>query len=105
MLLEQGKYEMAAFNLEQAIQFQLKYFIGIRLGQFDKTHLLRSLFRDSIELCPKLRTLYENNIDLIGDIESAYIMSRYFDTKYEEVEVRKMIDFYKILTGALSECV
>jgi HEPN domain-containing protein len=103
-LFNEKDFGLSAFNIEQAVHLGLKYFIGTRLGEFEKTHELRTLFRDSIKLCPELQTLYDSNIGLIGDIESAYIMARYFDTKYEESEVRKMLDFYEELTTALAKC-
>jgi len=44
-----------------------------------------------------LKDLYGTNVNLIGEIEDAYIMTRYYDTNYEAAEVKNMIDFCSAL--------
>ena len=103
-LLNKGDYALSAFNIEQAVQLELKHFIGTRLGDFPKTHSLKILFQECMKLCPSLKDFYEANINLIGEIEDAYIMTRYYETKYEEREVRNMITFYVELSAELEKC-
>ena len=103
-LLNKGDYALSAFNIEQAAQLELKHFIGTRLGDFPKTHSLKSLFQECIKLCPTLKEFYEANVNLIGEIEDAYIMTRYYETKYEEREVKNMITFKAQLSPELEKC-
>ena len=104
-LLPEKKYAMAAFCIEQAIQFEMKYFIGARLGDFPKTHRLLTLLEECIKLCPELsRFSKKENATLVSHIEDAYIMSRYYDKEYREDEVKEMLDFYTSLLQALEEC-
>ena len=57
-LLEEKRYALSAFCTEQAVQLELKYFTGSRLGDSPKTHNLPELFRESIKLCPELKRVF-----------------------------------------------
>jgi HEPN domain-containing protein len=103
-LLEDGYYALSAFNAEQAVQLELKYFIGSRLGDFPRTHSLVQLFRESIKLCPELETTFENHSTLISLIEDAHIMTRYFDKEYQKEDVSEMVDFYTELEQDVEKC-
>jgi HEPN domain-containing protein len=103
-LLQDEKYALSAFCVEQAAQMQLKYFIGSRLGDFPKTHGLLRLFKECIKLCPELKEFSEKNTTLISHIEDAYVMSRYYDKEYEEAEVKEMLSFYVHLLPMLERC-
>ena len=98
------EFAFSAFLIEQSIQFQLKYFLGKRLGDFRQTHEQKKQLRDSIKLCPELKKLYDDEISVISNIEDAYIMARYFDTTYEEKQVKNMLDFYDKLLEAMKGC-
>jgi len=103
-LLEEKKYPLSAFCAERAVQLQLKYFIGSRLGDFPKTHSLLQPFRQCIKLCPDLQVFSDKNTTLISHIEDAYVMSRYYDKEYEEVEIKEMLAFYADLLQMLERC-
>lgn len=102
-LLEKGDYALSAFNIEQAVQLELKYFIWKRLGDFPKTHSLKTFFQECVKLCPALKELYESNVNLVGEIEDAYIMTRYYEKEYEEHEIKNMLSFSKILPDELQK--
>ncbi|RLG39479.1 MAG: DNA-binding protein [Thermoproteota archaeon] len=103
-LLEQGEYNLAAFNLEQAMQLMLKYLLASRLGEFPRTHSLRRLFREIKDLCPRLWEFYEDNASVVGNVESAYIASRYYPVDFQEVEVREMLSAYEEFLEVLRGC-
>lgn len=103
-LLTKGDYALSAFNIEQSVQLELKHFIGTKLGDFPKTHGLKTLFQQCVRLCPSLKEFYEINVNLIGEIEDAYIMTRYYETRYEEGEVRNMLAFCSRLPSELEKC-
>ena len=102
--LQEGKYAMCAFCAEEAFQFELKYFIGSRLGDFPKTHGLIVLLQESSKLCPALQEFSEKNTTAISHLEDAYIMSRYYDKEYREEEVKEMLNLYDELASKLGEC-
>jgi len=103
-LFKQGEYNLAAFNLEQAMQLMLKYLLASRLGEFPRTHSLRRLFREVKTLCPELWEFYEGNASVVGNIESAYIASRYYPVDFQEVEVREMLSAYEKFLEVLRGC-
>lgn len=45
-LFEKGRYNLSAFNLEQAIQLWLKYLIGKKVGEWPKTQYLNELIEE-----------------------------------------------------------
>ena len=101
--IKEKEIDLAAFNTEQAAQLLLKYFLFTKAGDYPKTHSLKSLFREAIKILPKLKKLFEKNINLIGDMESAYIGARYLPFEYLEEEVREMIKFVEKLKGEIDE--
>lgn len=101
---EEKEYALSAFNVEQAVQLLLKNFLRSHLGDFPKTHSLKILFDDCSKLCPELSKVYDDSVSLISDIEDAYIMARYFDKEYDELEIEKMLQFYRDLTLELVKC-
>jgi len=103
-LYGQGEYNLAAFNIEQAMQLMLKYILAAKIGDFPRTHSLRRLFGDVKDLCPELWEFYERNASIIGNIESAYITSRYFPTSFEKIEVKYMLDAYEEFIEVAEKC-
>jgi len=51
LIMERDKFALAAFNIEQAVKLELKYFIGSRLGDFPRTHSLKTLFQECLKVC------------------------------------------------------
>ena len=96
-LFDRGKFDLAAFNLEQALQLLLKYKLLIEIGDYPKTHSLRRLFRILIDVLndEALKDFFLKNIDTIGNLESAYIASRYLPVEFEKKEVENMIKLVK----------
>jgi len=74
--LENGKYlfskgiDLSAFNIEQFCQLILKYKISELVGDYPKTHSMKKLFE---------------NISVIGNIENAYVSSKYLPSTLEEI--------------------
>jgi len=91
--LEEKKFDLAAFNIEQSVQLFLKFVLFQKKGDYPKTHSLKFLFKEISEYIPELNKLFEKNIEIIGDLESAYIGARYLPMIFLENEVKKMIVF------------
>ena len=103
-LFEKGEFKLSAFNTEQAVQLYLKHLLAEKVGDFPRTHSLKRLFREAGSLCPKLFKMLEENSALIGDLESAYIGSRYYPMEYLESEVRQMIELADEIKEVTREC-
>jgi len=98
-LYNRGLYDLAAFSLEQSVQLLLKYKLLLVAGSYPRTHSLRRLFRTLIELTgdSDLENFYLENINIVGDLESAYIAARYLPVEFEKKEVENMLVFAKKL--------
>lgn len=101
--VKENETDLAAFNAEQAAQLLLKYFLFMKVGDYPKTHSLKTPFKEVVKVFPKLRKTFEENINLIGDMESAYIGARYLPFGYLEEEVRRMIKFVEMLKREIDE--
>ncbi len=98
-LYSRGLFDIAAFSLEQAVQLLLKYKLLVVAGDYPRTHSVRRLFRLLLEYVrdSDLESFYLENINVVGDLESAYIAARYLPVEFEEREVGNMLEFVKRL--------
>lgn len=88
-----GRYDIALFHLEQAVQLALKAYLLKTVGDFPKIHSLKEL----IEVCEDecLKKLANEKWYIIDILEDAYIGGRYFIRKYdfrEYEESKKFIE-------------
>jgi len=91
--LEERKIDLAAFNVEQSVQLFLKYILFQKKGDYPKTHSLKILFNEISKYIPDFKKMLEKNIEIIGDLESAYLGARYLPFFFLENEVKRMISF------------
>lgn len=103
-LLEKGVYNLSAFNVEQAVQLYLKYLLSKKIGDFPRTHSLKRLLEDGKEFCPELIQIFEDNINTVGEIESAYITSRYYPMEFVKAEVENMLRVANDIREAIEGC-
>ena len=92
-LLDEGEYDLAAFNIEQFCQLILKYKLLVRTGTYPRTHSIIRLLRDLDKLVPEknLARFIDSEIILLTKIEDAYIGSRYLPRRYERREVEELL--------------
>jgi len=92
-LLDEGEYDLAAFNIEQFCQLILKYKLLIRTGTYPRTHSIIRLLRDLDKLVPekKIARFIDSEIILLTKMEDAYIGSRYLPRRYERREVEELL--------------
>jgi len=93
-LFNKKRYNLSAFNLEQAIQLFLKYLIGKKLGDWPKTHYLSELIHDLVRVyqSKKILKFYRENELFFENLESAYFISRYFPKKFSENSLRQLFE-------------
>jgi HEPN domain-containing protein len=94
-LVKEGKYDLAAFCIEQYCQLVLKYKLLLKTGTYPRIHSIMSLLRLLSDLSRDVKAFIENsnNILYLTKIEDAYIGARYLPRPYEESEVKDMLKF------------
>ena len=94
-LIEEGIYDLAAFNIEQYCQLFLKYKLLIQTGTYPRTHSLTQLVNELSKLASTLSILInkEEYLLMLTKIEDAYIGSRYLPRRYSKIEVEAMMRF------------
>jgi len=99
------RYDLAMFNLEQAIQLYLKYKIWQKLGDFEKTHSITKLLKDFGKVYKKSKEInkfIKENSSLINDLEVAYIESRYLPAQFFKEDVDKAFEFLNKLKNLIN---
>ena len=94
------RYDLAMFNLEQAIPLYLKYKIWQKLGDFRKTHSITELLKDFGRAYKKSKTInkfIKENLELINDLEVAYIESRYLPAQFFKEDFDRALEFFNKL--------
>ncbi|MCC6028471.1 MAG: HEPN domain-containing protein [Archaeoglobus sp.] len=86
-----GRYDIALFHIEQAVQLALKAYLFRVFGDFPKTHSVKELIDLSENEC--LKRLSEDKWYVIDILEDAYIGGRYFIRRYGEKEYREAEKF------------
>ena len=78
--VREGRYDIALFHLEQAVQPAVKAYLLRELGDFPRTHSLHDLIEVSGSDC--LQRLAEEYWYVVDILEDAYTGSRYFIRRY-----------------------
>lgn len=99
-LLEEGVYDLAAFNVEQYCQLILKYKLLVKTGTYPRTHSIMRLARELSKINPKADKLLQD-IVIVTKIEDAYIGSRYLPRRYEREEVEAMFRYAREVFGVV----
>ncbi|MEJ2771652.1 MULTISPECIES: HEPN domain-containing protein [unclassified Stygiolobus] len=92
--LRKGKYNLAMFNLEQALQLSLKYTLYQLTGGFEKTHDIKKLLSQVVELSKnkELEKIMREEYVVLDVLEQSYIASRYLPYKYDKNTVEKTLN-------------
>lgn len=75
--LRKGKYNLAMFNLEQALQLSLKYTLYQLTSSFEKTHDIKKLLSQVVELSKnkELEKIMREEYVVLDVLEQSYIVS------------------------------
>lgn len=102
--ISEKRWNLAAFHLEQACQFYLKYYLFKKLADFPKTHSIKELLLDvgsAYQKKNQILKFIKENERVIFDLEEAYISSRYLPIDFSESQVKEMENFCKNLLKLL----
>ncbi len=102
---DKKRYNLAAFDLEQALQLFLKYLIAKKVGEWPHTHYLVELFERLAEVYENRDILkfYEENKLFFDDLSDAYFTSRYYPKVFRKEVVKELIEKSKEFISFLRE--
>ncbi|BDB99669.1 HEPN domain-containing protein [Saccharolobus caldissimus] len=101
--IKNGKYNLAIFHLEQALQLALKYVLFQFKGSFEKTHDVIRLLDEVIQLAKNenLRKIRNEEASTLEVIRESYITSRYFPYSVDKIVVEKAYNVVKVILNEL----
>ena len=105
-LLKKEDYPLAAFNLDQAAQLYLKYYLFLKLKRYPKIHLLGELLKGIGRAYKKeeeVKDLIKENANIISDLNQAYFTSRYLPAEFFKHQLENMLKFVEELIGFLKK--
>jgi len=100
------RYNLAAFNFEQATQLYLKHCLFVSLKDFPKIHELDKLLVGVGKACGKpdeVDKFFKENSSVIGDLNQSYLTARYLPVDFNLYQVQEMEKFVEKLTAFLKE--
>jgi HEPN domain-containing protein len=101
--IKNGKFNLARFHLEQALQLALKYVLFQLKGSFEKTRDILRLLDEVIELTGNnnLMTIRNNDATPLEVIRESYITSRYFPYTVDKLVAEKAYQLTKVILNEL----
>ncbi|MFP3349210.1 MAG: HEPN domain-containing protein [Thermoproteus sp.] len=92
--LGRGRYNLAMFSLEQALQLSLKYTLYQLTGSFEKTHSVKRLLRQVVELTGnrELEKMVGEAHIVLELIEQSHIAARYLPYEYDKESVERSLN-------------
>jgi HEPN domain-containing protein len=93
-LFNEGKYNLSAFNLEQGVQLWIKYLLGVKIGDWPKTHYLSELIKEFSKAyeSEKILEFYQKKELFFSNLEDAYFTSRYFPKTFTQNSISQLIE-------------
>lgn len=93
-LFKEEKYNLAAFHIEQTIQLWMKYLIGVKIGDWPKTHYFSELIKELAKAWENDNILdfYQKKELFFDSLEDAYFTSRYFPKTFSQNSVSQLIE-------------
>ena len=89
------RYDLAAFNIEQAVQLHVKTRLLELTGEFPRTHNLVVLLRQlsSVFKQKEVEEFSKNEMEALTKLADIYITARYYTREFYEAEVRNLFTF------------
>ena len=99
------RYDLAAFNIEQAVQLYVKTKLLKLTGEFPRTHNLVVLLKElsSVFKEKEVEEFIKNEIESLTKMADIYITSRYYDREFYKEEVENLFNFAKKIKELLSD--
>lgn len=90
------RWFLAAFHLEQTCQLYLKYYLFLKIRRFPKTHSLKELLEGIGKAYKQKREtekILREKANIIGDLDQAYLTSRYLPVEFSKYQIENMLTF------------
>jgi len=89
------RYDLAAFNIEQAVQLHVKTRLLELTGEFPRTHNLVVLLRQlsSVFKQKEVEQFTKSEMESLTKLADIYITARYYTREFYEAEVRNLFTF------------
>ena len=89
------RYDLAAFNIEQAIQLHVKTKLLELTGEFPRTHNLVVLLKElsSVFKEKKVEEFIKNEMPSLTKMADIYITSRYYIREFYKEEIENLFSF------------
>ena len=97
---ENGDYDLAMFHIEQACRLMIKAKLLDMKGYFERTHSLRKLLSEVIDVEGVEEFLNKYKV-VLRNLERAYITSRYYFEEFFKEEVEEAFEALEELRGIL----
>ena len=99
------RYDLAAFNIEQAVQLYVKTKLLKLTGEFPRTHNLVVLLKElsSVFKEKEVEEFIKNEMESLTKMADIYITSRYYDREFYKEEVENLFNFAKKIKELLSD--
>jgi HEPN domain-containing protein len=99
------RYDLAAFNIEQAVQLHVKTKLLELTGEFPRTHNLVVLLKElsSVFKEKEVEEFIKNEMESLTKMADIYITSRYYDREFYKEEVENLFNFAKKIKELLSD--
>jgi len=99
------RYDLAAFNIEQAVQLYVKTKLLELTGEFPRTHNLVVLLKElsSVFKEKEVEEFIKNEMESLTKMADIYITSRYYDREFYKEEVENLFNFAKKIKELLSD--
>lgn len=103
--ISEKRWNSAAFHLEQACQFYLKYYLFKKLKDFPKIHDLDELLNELKKVYSRkeIGEFVKENTAVISALNQAYITARYLPIEFTEDQVKVMKRFTQNLIKFLKK--
>jgi len=92
--LEKGRFNLSAFDFEQSIQLYIKYLIGIKIGEWPKTHYFSILLKElsRVYQSNQIIDFFNKNELFFSDLEDAYFTSRYLPKEFSKNHIESLVE-------------
>jgi len=89
------RYDLAAFNIEQAIQLHVKTKLLELTGEFPRTHNLVILLKElsSVFKEKEVQEFIKNQLESLTKMADIYVTSRYYTREFYEEEIENLFSF------------
>ncbi len=89
------RYDLAAFNIEQAIQLHVKTKLLELTGEFPRTHNLVVLLRElsSVFKEKEVEQFVTNEMEMLTKMADVYVTSRYYIREFYKEEIENLFSF------------